>query len=274
MKRIRVMVVEDEARQRARLSRLIEATTDFELVGEATNGADALSAIRTERPDLVLLDVQMPEMNGLEVLEALGPQDLPAVIFVTAYDQYALRAFELHALDYLLKPFDDERFERMLERARARIRHGQVEALGQQLLSLLTYLNLSPTPTESSLGEGVAPAPAEPHHMERFAIKIGGRMVLLKVAEVDWIAGAGVYVELHTGKKRYHLRETLSNLEARLDTSRFVRIHRSTIVNLDRIKELVPHFHGEYLVLLDDGTQLKLSRSYRDRLELILGSLG
>lgn len=268
MERIGVLVAEDEARQRARLVRLVNDLPDFEVIGESPNGQEALQAIHDLKPELVLLDVQMPEMNGLEVLEALQPEDVPAVIFVTAYDQYALRAFELHAIDYLLKPFDDDRFEAVLDRARIRIRQGQVEVLGRKLLDLLHHLQIEP-------GQTGAIAPAQPvSYLERLGIKVGGRMILLKVEDIDWISGAGVYVEVHAGPKRYNLRQTLTHLEERLNPDRFVRIHRSTILNIDRVKELVPHLHGEYMVLLQDGTRLKLSRSYRDKLEVILGSLG
>lgn len=266
MEAIRVLVVEDEARQRTRLRRLLADQDDFEVIGERADGRAALEAIRTLKPNLVLLDVQMPEMTGLEVLDALEPDEVPAVIFVTAYDQYALRAFELHALDYLLKPFDDDRFEEVMARARTRIRQGQVEELGQKLLDLLKHLNMAP---------GGAPKTQEPNapYLERLAIKSSGRLTLLKTNDIDWIAGAGVYVEVYAGKQRHLLRQTLRKLEESLDPERFVRIHRSTIVNVDRIKELIPHLHGEYVVVLDTGKKLKLSRSYRDKLEVILGNL-
>ncbi len=266
METIRVLVVEDEARQRARLRRLLEAQSDYEVIGESANGRAALDDIRKLKPTLVLLDVQMPEMTGLEVIEALEPEEVPAVIFVTAYDQYALRAFELHALDYLLKPFDDDRFEEVMTRASTRIRQGQVEQLGLKLLDLLQYLNVTPDGASKIL-ETTTP------YLERLAIKSSGRLTLLKTHDIDWIAGAGVYVEVYTQTHRHLLRQTLRKLEESLDPERFVRIHRSTIVNVDRIKELIPHLHGEYVVVLDNGKKLKLSRSYRDKLEVILGNL-
>lgn len=264
-----VLVVEDEDRQRSRLVRLLEALPDFEVVGECANGLEAIDAILQLTPQLVLLDVQMPERNGLEVIEAIyermDPARLPVIIFVTAYDRYALKAFELHAFDFLLKPFDDERLEEALQRARARTMQGQMHDLARQLLALVEHFGLA-------AGEVPSASPEPP--LERVAVRTSDRLTIIKTAEIDWIEGAGVYVQLHVGRKKYALRETLSNLEERLDGNRFVRIHRSTIVNVDRVRELVSHFHGEYLVVLEDGTQLKMTRSYRDRLEIIAGRTG
>jgi two-component system, LytTR family, response regulator len=261
---IRTLVVDDEPLARSRLVKLLRQRPGYEVVGECGTGAEAVEAVQRESPELLLLDVQMPEMNGFEVIEAIGLDRVPAVVFVTAYDQYALRAFELHALDYLLKPFDDDRFDRALARARARIRRGQIENMSHQLMALLKDLRGGQEPP-------AAPAEETPRWLERLAVKTGDRVAILKVDEIDWIEGAGVYVQLHVGGKRHLHRETLSNLEQQLDPGRFVRIHRSTIVNVERVKELVPYFHGEYVVMLEDGTKLKLSRSYRDRLPAILG---
>jgi two-component system, LytTR family, response regulator len=263
---IRVLVVDDEPLARGRVVKLLRQRPGFEIIGECGNGAEAVEAIRRDPPDLLLLDVQMPEMNGFEVIETVGTDAVPAVIFVTAYDQHALRAFELHALDYLLKPYDDERFDRALQRARARVRRGQIEGLSHQLLVLLKDLRGEDAGTSAA-----PPAEEAPRWLERLAVKTADRVALLKVDEIDWIEGAGVYVQLHVKGKRHLHRETLSNLEQQLDPSRFVRIHRSTIVNVERVKELVPYFHGEYVVVLNDATKLKLSRSYRDRLPAILG---
>lgn len=278
--RLRVFVAEDEAPQRERLVRHVGDHPGFEIVGDAGDGRAALDAIRLLRPDLVLLDVQMPEMTGLDVLAALSEDggDVPAVIFVTAYDQYAVRAFELHAADYLLKPYDDARLDAVLDRAARRIRLGRVEALSRELLRLLR--DLRPGDGLSGGDVGAVPMPigplptAAPAFLERLGIRVGGKMVLLRTEEIDWIAGAGVYVEVHAGKRRYQLRQTLTALEQRLDPARFVRIHRSTIVHVNRVRELVPHLHGEYGVVLEDGTNLKLSRNYRDRLVSLMGSLG
>ncbi len=265
---IRVLVVDDEPPARARIAKLLADRDGFEPIGECTNGRDALDAIREQHPDLVLLDVQMPEMSGLDVLEALDPDTMPAVIFVTAYDQHALRAFELHAVDYLLKPFDDERFTLALDRAKSRIERGHLAGLSRRLLTLLRTVQQGRDETPALLA-GPAPQP-----LDRLAIRSGDRILIVKVEEIDWIEGAGVYARLHVGAKAHLIRETLTNLAEQLDPERFVRIHRSTIVNRDRVRELRSYFHGEYLVLLTDGTQLKLSRTYRDNLDLIAGRLG
>lgn len=277
--RLRVFVAEDETPQRERLVRHVGEHPDFEIVGEAGDGRAALDGIRLTRPDLVLLDVQMPELTGIDVLASLIEEGdpVPSVIFVTAYDHYAVRAFELHAADYLLKPYDDARLDAVLDRAARQVRLGRVEALSRELLRLLRDLRPGAAPTDDG-GEGAA-APAvapgtPPAYLERLGIRVGGKMVLLRTEEIDWIAGAGVYVEVHAGKRRYQLRQTLTALEQRLDPARFVRIHRSTIVHVNRVRELVPHLHGEYGVILEDGTNLKLSRNYRDRLVALMGSLG
>ena len=263
---IRVLIVEDEPLARRRLVNLLKDRPGYEIAGECGDGQTAVKAIVAQSPDLILLDVQMPEMNGFEVLEALDPDCMPAIIFVTAYDEYALHAFEVHALDYLLKPFDDERLEKALACARERIHHHRIDGLGRQLVALAQNLQPEP-PAEYDL-------PPSPDYLERIALKSSDRIVLLKVDDIDWVEGAGVYVKLHAGEKTHLLRDTLKHLECSLDPARFMRIHRSTIVNVDRIKELTSYFHGEYLVLLEDGTQLKLSRTYRDRLEALVGNMG
>ena len=265
---IRVLIVEDEPLARRRLVNLLKDRPGYEIAGECGDGRSAVEAITTQPPDLILLDVQMPEMNGFEVLEALDPDHMPAVIFVTAYDEYALHAFEVHALDYLLKPFDDERFEDALACARERIHHDQIDGLGRQLVALAQNLHTASEPPAEH------DRPPSSGYLERIALKSSDRIVLLKTEEIDWIEGAGVYVKLHAGGKTHLLRDTLKRLEHSLDPDCFMRIHRSTIVNIDRIKEFKNYFHGEYLVLLEDGTQLKLSRTYRDRLEALVGNIG
>ena len=265
---IRVLLVDDEPPARKRITKLLSEQPGFETVGTCANGKEALAAIQSEEPDLVLLDVQMPEMSGLEVLEALDPDTMPAVIFVTAYDQHALRAFELHAVDYLLKPFDDERFDLALQRARARIEGGHLAGLSHRLLALLRSV-------QEGRDEPISLVDSPPQQpTDRLAIRSGDRILIVKVDDIDWIEGAGVYARLHVGTKTHLLRETLTNLAEQLDPERFVRIHRSTIVNRERVRELRSYFHGEYIVLLEDGTQLKLSRTYRDSLESIAGRLG
>jgi two-component system LytT family response regulator len=252
--KIRTLIVDDEPLARERLRSLLEAQADLDVVGECRDGNEALEAIRSLSPDLVFLDVQIPEKNGFEVLEAIGPENAPAIVFVTAYDQYALQAFEVHAVDYLLKPFDEDRFAKALERARLAVgREAAGGDVSQKLLSLLKDLK------------------PPPGHLERLVVKSAGRLFFLRTEEIDWIESAGNYVCLHVGGESHLLRETMNGLEARLDPGRFVRIHRTAIVNIDEIKELQPLFHGEYQVVLRDGTQLTLSRGYRDRLQEVIG---
>ncbi|MGH9425726.1 MAG: LytR/AlgR family response regulator transcription factor, partial [Terriglobia bacterium] len=224
------------------------------IVGESCNGREALEAIRTHSPDLIFLDVQMPELGGFEVLEALG-KEIPRVIFVTAYDQYAVRAFEVHALDYLLKPFDQERFDISWQRARAQILRDRNGGTDQRILALLEEMK------------------AGNKYLERLVIKASGRIYFLETTEIDWIEAEGNYVSVHSAKKSHLLRETISSLESQLDPKKFLRIHRSSIVRIDRIQELQPWFHGEYRIILQNGTQLTLSRNYRDKLQEALGKL-
>jgi two-component system LytT family response regulator len=226
-----------------------------EIVGECVNGCEAVEAINTTVPDLVFLDVQMPEVGGFEVLEALAKEEIPHVIFVTAYDQYAVRAFEVHALDYLLKPFDRERFDLSWQRAKAQIVQDRNGGVDQRILALLEEMK------------------AGNKYLERLVIKAAGRIYFLETSEIDWIEAEGNYVSVHAGKKSHLLRETITSLEAQLDPKKFLRIHRSSIVRIDRIRELQPWFHGEFRVVLQNGMQLTLSRNYRDKLQEALGKL-
>lgn len=251
--RIRALIVDDEPLARERIRTLLTGEPEIEVVGECGDGHKAVAAIRRHAPDLLFLDVQMPELDGFGVLQELGAQHLPVVVFVTAYDKYALRAFEVHALDYLLKPFDRERFHKALTRARAQIQQQKSGQVSERILALLADLK------------------GAPKHLERLVIKSGGRVFFLRTEEIGWIEAAGNYVRLHAGGEEHLLRETMSKLEEQLDPGKFLRIHRSTIVNLERIQELQPAFHGDYVVLLRDGTRLTLSRSYRDKLQEILG---
>lgn len=248
MESIRTIIVDDEPLARRGIRAQLEEEPDFEIVSECRNGLEAVAAIQREAPDLVFLDVQMPELDGFGVLEALGSEQLPAVIFVTAYDRYALRAFEVHALDYILKPLDPERFTRTLERARLQIQRKDIRDLNRRLQNLLDDLK------------------AGSRYAERLIIKASGRIVFLNVAEIDWIEAADNYVRLHAGRESHLMRETLSNLEKRLDPLQFARVHRSTIINVQRIKELHPLFRGEYEILLKDGTRVSSGRNYRERL--------
>jgi two-component system LytT family response regulator len=256
--RIRTLIVDDEPAARDTIRLLLKDDPEFQLVGERADGRSALLAIRDETPELLFLDVQMPEMDGFTLLRHLNPSQLPVVIFVTAYDRYALRAFEAHALDYLLKPFDDDRFRDTAERAKQQVRQARLGRASQQLRALL-----------EETGEPSSAAIASP--LERLVVKSGGKATVLGVAEIDWIEAEGDYVLIHVGKASHRLRDTMMHLEARLASDRFVRIHRSVIVNLDRIKELQPFFRGDQVVVLRDGTNLRLSRGYKDNLERALG---
>jgi len=253
---IRTLIVDDEPLARERLRLLLEERPTIEVVGECENGKAALEAIRRQRPELVLLDVQMPELDGFEVLEALPVDGWPAVvIFVTAYDQYALRAFDVHALDYLLKPFDRGRFDRALQRAERALRDRRPSTgVDERLVALL---------------EGLRHDRQRPR---RIIVKTGGRIFFLNVPEIDWIEAAGNYVKLHVGAATHLLRDTMKNLEKQLETARFVRLHRSTLVNVDRIKELQQAADGDWQVVLRDGTRLSAGRDADARLRHVLGA--
>ena len=256
---IRTLIVDDEPLARESIRLLLRGDPEIEVVGEARAGREAVERISTLRPDLVFLDVQMPEMDGFGVLAALAPATLPAVIFVTAFDRHALRAFEVHALDYLLKPFDDERFGDALRRAKTHLQRSRVEDLHQQLLSLLADVGAE-RPAAPAVAERTGERAAE-----RLAIKDGSRVVFLRTDEIDWIEAADYYVQIHAGGKSYLHRETMQSLERRLDGEQFVRIHRSAIVNRRRIRELSSS-RRETVVVLEGGATLKVSRSQRDKL--------
>ena len=256
--KLRVLIIDDEALARAKLRRLLADEPDIEVVGECANGREAVDAINAGRADLVFLDVQMPELDGFGVLKEIKPGNWPLVVFVTAHDRFALQAFEVHALDYLLKPFDRDRFRAALARAREQFARRQNAELSQKLQALVRGLETA-RQTEARPG--------------RIAVKYPGRVTMLNVDDIDWIEAADNYVKLHAGKQSHLTRETMSAMEARLAPDKFVRINRSTIVNTDRIKELQPLFHGEYAVILSDGTRLTLSRTHRDRLARILGTM-
>jgi two-component system LytT family response regulator len=250
---IRTLIVDDEPLSRRRIRDLLENEPDFELIGECDDGVEAVATLREQPCDLVFLDVEMPGLDGLEVARRLASGNGPAIIFVTAHDCYALPAFEVHAVDYLLKPFDRARFRKALAWAKTAIRRDQEEAPA----------DLAP-PALAELRGGRNP-------LERLTIKSGGRIYFLKTKDIDWVEAAGNYLRLHAGGTTHSLRETMNNLEARLDPDRFWRIHRSTIVNVDRIRELQPLFHGDYVVILADGKELTLSRTYRRNLPGLFG---
>lgn len=257
-KKIRVVVVDDEPLARQNIRVLLEEDPEIELIGECGSGAEALKVIQKHAPDLLFLDIQMPVMSGFDVLEKIEAEKIPAIIFVTAFDQYAIRAFEVHALDYLLKPFDDARFEKALGQAKKQIEQREINQLSKRLVRLLEDRDTQTNKTRT------------PNYLSRLMVKSASRVFFLKVDEINWIEAADYYVKLHVGQKSHLLRETMSDLEAKLDPGKFLRIHRSAIVNLDCVKEMHSHFNGEYLVILHDGTELKLSRSRREQLQQLL----
>jgi len=263
---LRVLVVDDEPLARERIAGLLEERADVELIAECANGREAVGVIRSEEPDVVFLDVQMPGMNGLEVLAALAPDPVPAVVFVTAYEAHAVQAFELHALDYLLKPFEDRRFEEALRRARARVDNRRL--LSDFAERVAALLQDPGHPMGAVHPE--RPAVAYEAPLEWLVVKDAERSVLLPVSRVDWIEAANYYSVAHAGTRTHVLRDSLAQLERSLG-DRFVRIHRSTIVNLDRVVEFQRLFHGDFAVILADGTDLKLSRTYRSLVEARLG---
>ncbi len=254
--RIKTLIVDDEPLARRNIRLLLERDPQVDIIGECRNGKEAIAAIRNFTPDLIFLDIQMPEMDGFDVLEQVGAEQINCIVFVTAFDQYALKAFEVHALDYLLKPFDDARFQKALQTAKNQIEQREMDKLTKKLLALLQ----DRLTAKELLSQ-------EKTYLTRLMIKLTNRVILLNVHEIDWIEADGNYAKLHIGRKSHMLREKMHDLESRLDPQQFVRIHRSIIVNLDRIKELYPHFNGDYMIVLADGTQLKLSRSRREHLE-------
>jgi two-component system LytT family response regulator len=252
MESIRVLIVDDEPLAREGVRLHLELEPEFEVVGEAGSGEEAVALIEELRPHVVFLDVQMSGIDGFGVVETVGAERMPVTVFVTAYDQFALKAFEAHALDYLLKPFDAERFRKAIERVRAQLNVRHTDGVEAQLAELLAELR------------------GKREFLERIVVRSGGRILILRVEDIDWLEAASNYVRIHAGGRQYLLRETMSNLEARLDPEAFVRIHRSTMVRLDRIRELEPLFQGDYVLILEDGTRLTSSRGYRDRLQAML----
>lgn len=250
--RVRTLIIDDEPLARERIRTLLRHEQEIEIVGECGNGLAAITAITTQQPDLIFLDVQMPELSGFEVLEALEPGQIPFVIFVTAYDQYALRAFEVHALDYLLKPFDRERFHKALQRAVTLLQHIHDVDFHQRLHTLLQQTG------------------PQPKSLTRLVIKNSGRVFFLKTDDIDWLEAAGNYVRLHTGVDSHLLRETIKTMESRLDPEKFLRVSRSAIVNIDRLLEMQPWFNGEYLILLKNGGRVTSSRGYRAKIDALL----
>jgi two-component system, LytTR family, response regulator len=253
--KIRALIVDDEPIARKGIRRELERDPEIEIAGECANGRDAVSFIVRRKPDLVFLDLQMPELDGFGVIAKVGVERMPTIVFVTAFDEFALKAFEMHALDYILKPFNSERFQKALRRAKTQINQANVKDINERLLSVIQ---------DSRLADN------REAYLERVVIKTGGRIFFLSVGEIDWIEAADNYVRLHAGKESHLVHSTMSKLEGCLDPKLFLRVHRSTIVNLTRIKELHPLFHGEYAIILTSGKELTSSRSYRDKLQQFL----
>jgi two-component system LytT family response regulator len=251
--RLHVLVVDDEAPARQRLVDLLRKDAGVGRISEAANGLDAVEMIARERPDLVFLDVQMPELDGLGVIDAIGPTAMPLTVFVTAYDQHAVRAFEANALDYLLKPYSDERQEAAMARARQRLNERSVYEFGQRMLRL------------------TARSPLQPRPLDRLVVKSGGTTRFVRVADIDCIEAAGVYVSLHIAGRKLLYRATLHELVERLDAMRFVRVHRSAVVNIESIVQLEARSHGEFDAVLKHGSRTRVSRTYRAQLEKRLG---
>jgi two-component system LytT family response regulator len=259
---LRVLLVDDEALARQRLEDLLKHQENVEIVGTADNGEAAVSAIRMLNPDLVFLDVQMPGKTGLDVIRTIGPDEMPATVFVTAYDQYALKAFDLAAIDYLVKPFDDERFEQAFARARRLIELEEVGRLTEQLRAVLHGGGGEPAPT--------SPA-GKPEYLERIAVETRGQVRVVPVGEIEYITASGPYAELHAGGRAHVIRERMQMLEERLDPAKFFRIHRSAIVRLDQIETLLRDPGGDYGVRLRSGVQLSVSRNRVEQLERWMG---
>lgn len=270
-KPLRVLIVDDEALARQRLEDLLRDAADVEIVGMADNGRIAVDAIRTLNPDLVFLDMQMPGLTGLQVVRTVGPDRMPATIFVTAYDQFALQAFDASALDYLVKPFDDERFDQALARAR---RWVELERIGELTDHLRTLLDVSGAPPATAVPLP-SPTPGESavasHYIERIAVELRGQIRIVPVGDIDAITASGSYVELHVAEKTFLLRERMQVLEEKLDPSQFLRIHRSAIVRLSRIEALTRDPGGDYSVRLKSGAELPVSRNRVEQLERWVG---
>ncbi len=246
---VRIIIADDEQLARQKLRLLLDSESQVEVVAECHNGMQTLSAIRTGRPDLLLLDIQMPDLDGFQVLSEVSPAEMPVVIFTSAYDQYAIRAFEAHALDYLLKPFDQERLHHAIERARFELWNAKGRDITSRILDMLSQVK-----TEKQI---------VPEYDGRLVIKTKGRIIFLNLEEIDWIEASANYVRLNVGRESYLFRETISRISERLNPNDFIRIHRSMIVNVQKIKELIPVNSGEYIVVLKSGKELSCSRGYR-----------
>jgi two-component system LytT family response regulator len=269
-RKIRALIVDDESLAREALLVLLNDDPEIEVVAECRNGKEAVTVIREQSPDVVFLDIQMPEMDGFQVVEEVGARRMPVTIFVTAYDKHALRAFEAHALDYLLKPFDHDRFDTALQRAKTFVRQRKLGEISESLLAALLDLKSKDGESPSGTDNRKPERAAHQEQIDRVVIKSGGRIYFLKTEEIDWVEGAGDYLTLHSGSQTHLIRETMGNFHAQLDPKKFLRIHRSTLVNIERIKDIRPLYKGEYVITLTSGIALKASRGYRHELRSLL----
>jgi two-component system, LytTR family, response regulator len=264
-RKIRAIVVDDELLAHKALRAMLKDDPEMEVIAECRNGKEAVKAIREQSPDIVFLDIQMPEMDGFQVVEEIGVARMPVTVFVTAYDKHALRAFEAHALDYLLKPFDHDRFNTALQRAKTFVRQQKLGEINESLFAVLKDLKPKSDELPSETGKV-----AEKEPIDRVVIKSGGRIYFLKTEEIDWVEGTSNYLTLHSANGTHLIRETMGAFHAKLDPKKFLRIHRSTIVNIDRIKDITPLFKGEYIISLTTGKRLRSSRGYRHELRPLL----
>ena len=251
---VRVAIADDEPLARERLRAMLEGREGYTIVAECNDGVEAAEALARHDIDLLFLDVQMPGLDGFQILESGEAAPLPMIVFVTAFDDYALRAFDVSALDYLLKPFDRDRFEKTLARVEERLATRQASGLSEEMRELIRGLSTIRVPG----------------HVSRFPVRANGEIYFVRVEDVDWIDAEGNYVALHAAGRRHLVRDTIKSLETRLDPAKFVRVHRSAIINVDRLRKLQPYFHGEYVITLQDGTTLTSSRTYSERLRALL----
>jgi two-component system, LytTR family, response regulator len=269
-RKIRALIVDDESLAREALLVMLGDDPEIEVIAECRNGKEAVRAIREQSPEVVFLDIQMPEMDGFQVIEEVGAMQMPVTIFVTAYDKHALRAFEAQALDYLLKPFDHDRFNTALQRAKTFVRQQKLGEISESLFAVLQNMKVKTgeLPLETDTIKADKATHKEP--IDRVVIKSGGHIYFLKIEEIDWVEGAGDYLTLHSGSQSHLIRETMGNFHAKLDAQKFLRIHRSTIVNIERIKDIQPLSKGEYIITLTNGKRLKSSRGYHHELQRLL----
>jgi two-component system, LytTR family, response regulator len=264
-RKIRALIVDDETLAREVLSVMLVDDDEIEIIAECRNGREAVKAIREKSPDIVFLDIQMPETDGFQVIEEIGAKQMPVTVFVTAFDKHALQAFEAHALDYLLKPFDHERFDTALQRAKTAVRQRKLGEMSENLLAVLQEMKSENNKLSSETEKRNQQEP-----IDRVVIKASGKIYFLKTVEIDWIEASGDYLTLHSGGKNHLIRETMQDFLAKLDAKKFIRIHRSTIVNIEQIKDIQPLFKGEYIITLNSGKRLKSSRGYRSELQAML----